>query len=79
MAVCNSRPKENPPFIIPGINRGDQNIHQNCQKLADLSADELTLLLQKIESVYNSKSLLSCNLSVCLTYLHDLLLSLLNP
>jgi hypothetical protein len=56
MAVCNSRPKENPPFIIPGINCGDQNSSRNCRKLADLSADELALLIQKIEFVYNSKS-----------------------
>jgi hypothetical protein len=56
MAVCNSRPKENPPFIIPGINRSDQDGNQNYRKLADLNADELALLLQKIESVYNSKS-----------------------
>lgn len=55
MAVCNSRPKEKPPFIIPGINRTDQDSNQNCRKLADLSADELALLLQKIEFVYNSK------------------------
>ena len=55
MAVCNSRPKEKPPFIIPGINRSDQNTNQNCRKLADLNADELALLLQKIEFVYNSK------------------------
>lgn len=55
MAVCNSRPRENPPFIIPGINCGDQNIKRNCRKLGELSMDELTLLMQKIESVYNSK------------------------
>lgn len=58
MAVCNSRPKDNPPFIIPGINRSDQNINRNCRKLAELSADELELLMQKIEFVYNSKSLM---------------------
>lgn len=55
MAVCNSRPKEKPSFIIPGINRSDHDVNQNCRKLAELNADELTLLLQKIEFVYNSK------------------------
>jgi hypothetical protein len=55
MAVCNSRPKEKPSFIIPGINRSDHDVNQNCRKLADLNADELALLLQKIEFVYNSK------------------------
>lgn len=53
-AACNSRPRENPPFIISGINCGDQNVKRNCRKFADLSTDELTLLMQKIESVYNS-------------------------
>jgi hypothetical protein len=61
MAVCNSRPRENPPFIIPGINCGDQNIKRNCRKFADLSTDALELLMQKIESVYNSKSVLLYN------------------
>jgi hypothetical protein len=55
MAVCNSRPKERPSFIIPGINCSDCDVKQNCQKLADLNGDELALLLQKIEFVYNSK------------------------
>jgi len=55
MAVCNSRPKEKPPFIIPEINRSDHDVIQNCRKLADLNADELALLLRKIEFVYNSK------------------------
>jgi hypothetical protein len=64
MAACNSRPRENPPFIIPGINCGDQNIKRNCRKLGELSMDELTLLMQKIESVYNSKSLLLYNSTV---------------
>jgi tRNA:m4X modification enzyme len=53
MAVCNSRPKEKPLFIIPGINCSDHDVNQNCRKLADLNADELVLLLQKIEFVYN--------------------------
>jgi hypothetical protein len=55
MAVCNSRPKERPSFIIPGINRSDCDVKLNCRKLADLKVDELALLLQKIEFVYNSK------------------------
>jgi hypothetical protein len=55
MAVCNSRPKERPSFIIPGINHSDRDVKQNCRKLADLNGDELALLLQKIEFVYNSK------------------------
>jgi hypothetical protein len=73
MAACNSRPKENPPYIIPGINRGDQNIKRNCRKLADLSTDELALLLQKIASVYNSRSSIdvcNCNLEVDLTCIY---------
>jgi hypothetical protein len=64
MAICNSRPRENPPFIIPGINCGDQNIKTNCRKFADLGTDELALLIQKIESVYNSKLVLLYNSTV---------------
>ncbi|XP_069694498.1 tRNA:m(4)X modification enzyme TRM13 homolog [Periplaneta americana] len=52
LAVCNARPKEQPLYIVPGINCGDESTSQECRKLADLEPTELSHLIQKIESVY---------------------------